>query len=242
MSTTRNFRLPVLLSAILAVCGAAADSSLAREVIIEPAGFGPIIDNPWLPLVPGTTFVYEVEEDGELVLGEVTVTCDTRIVQGVTTTVVFDREWVDGVLAESTFDWFAQDLDGNVWYFGEDTQELDEDGNVISTEGSWEAGVDGAVAGIVMLADPAAGLSYQQEYAADVAEDRARILRVDAPASIGMGDYAECLKIKEWTPLSPGALEHKYYAPGVGLVQIVHVSGGRTLVVELTDIRFEECD
>ena len=242
MITTRTSRLPGFLVVALFIVGASANTSHAREVTIDPAGFGPVIDNPYWPLVPGTTFVYEVEEDGVLVLGELTVTCDTKVIEGVTTTVVFDREWVDGVLAESTFDWFAQDLGGNIWYFGEDTKELDEDGNVISTAGSWEAGVDGARAGIIMLADPRPGLSYQQEFAAGIAEDRAKILRVDMPVSTALGDFTGCLRIKEWTRLSPGAIEHKYYAPGTGLIRIDHVSGGRTRVVELTDIRFDNCD
>ena len=126
---------------------------------IEPADFTTKIDNEYFPLKPGTTFVYE----GAAERGEMTVTHDTKKVMGVECVVVDDRAWEDGKLIERTYDWFAQDKQGTVWYFGEDTKEY-ENGKVVSTKGSWEAGVDGAKPGIIMHADPKVGQSYRQEY------------------------------------------------------------------------------
>jgi hypothetical protein len=189
------------------------------------------INNPYWPLVPGTTFVYE-DEDGEE-HNEVYVTYDTKDILGVTCTVVEDKAWVDGELAEQTLDWYAQDVHGNIWYFGEYTEAYEDGG--VSTEGSWEAGADGALPGIVMPADPEAGASYRQEYYEGEAEDMAKVLKLNASVSTDFGDFSPCLKTKEWTPLEPGAIEHKFYAPGVGLVLIEELKAGKTLV-ELVDI------
>jgi hypothetical protein len=199
---------------------------------IDPADFvdgdgDPLpIDNPYWPLVPGTTFVYE-DEDGEE-LNEVCVTYDTKEILGVTCTVVYDVEWVEGELTEQTFDWYAQDIYGNIWYFGEYTEAY-EDGEV-STEGSWEAGVDGALPGILILGDPEVGDSYRQEYYEDEAEDAARILKLNASVSTDLGEFSGCMKTKEWSLIEPGVIEHKFYAPGVGLVLIEELGEGKTLV------------
>src|ERR1044071_5051914 len=129
----------------------ASSETKKRSPQIDPANFVRAVTNPFFPLVPGTTFVYEGETEGVPTREVMTVTNETKLILGVTTTVVHVQSFEDGVLIEETFDWYAQDVDGNVWYFGEDTMELDEAGNVISTEGSWEAGVDGAEPGIIML-------------------------------------------------------------------------------------------
>jgi hypothetical protein len=128
-------------------------------------------------------------------------------------------------LRESTRDWYAQDADGNVWYFGEDTKEY-EGGEVTSTAGSWEAGVDGAVPGIIMKADPKVGDVYQQEYLAGEAEDMAEVLEMDASVEVPYSSFNHVIKTKEWTPLEPGVVEEKYYAPGMGLVLTKQVEGG----------------
>ncbi len=213
---------------------------------VDPASFvdgngDPLpVDNQYWPLVPGTTFVYE-DEDGEE-HNEVYVTGDTKVILGVTCTVVLDREWeddgeADGIwtddeLVEETLDWYAQDADGNVWYFGEYTTAYEDGG--VSHEGSWEAGVDGALAGILMLGNPQTGDSYRQEYYEGEAEDMAKVLKLSASAEVAYGDFDDCLKTKEWTPLE-AAVEHKYYAPGVGLVLIEELKGGTTRV-ELIDV------
>ena len=157
---------------------------------------------------------------------EFRVTHDTKMILGVQTTVVDDKVWIDGKLAEATLDWFAQDKDGNVWYLGEYATEYDEKGSVLNHEGSWEAGVNGAQAGIVMLAHPQKGSSYRQEFAQGVAEDMAQVMSLSKQVKVPYGRFKSCLKTKEWTPLEPSISERKNYAPGVGLVLSKMVAGG----------------
>ena len=193
---------------------------------IDPDDFVSVIDNPYFPLTPGTTLIYRGETEGVPTRNETYVTYDTKVILGVTTIVVHDQAFDKGVLVEDTFDWYAQDVDGNVWYFGEDTKELDENGNVISTEGSWEAGVDGAEPGIVMLADPKKGDRYQQEFATDIAEDMAQVIGFEDSLCVRYGCFEDVLVTKEWTPLERGVVENKYYAKGVGFIFGVMVKGG----------------
>ena len=204
------------------------------SVDIDPDNFVEVVDNPFYPLTPGMTFIYEGETEDGTVRVEDYITRETKQVMGVTCVVVRNREWEDGDLIEETFDWYAQDTEGNVWYFGEDSKEYD-DGDV-STAGSWEAGVDGALPGIIMKANPQVGDSYRQEYYAGEAEDMGEVLSLDESASVTAGDFEDCLVTKDWTPLEPGISEHKYYAPGVGLVLEVMVEGGseRIELVEIT--------
>jgi hypothetical protein len=191
---------------------------------INPAEFTTTIDNEYLPMKPGTTFLYE----GGAERGEMTVTHTTKKVMGVECVVVDDRAWEGGKLIERTYDWFAQDNKGTVWYFGEDTKEY-EDGKVVSTKGSWEAGVDGAKPGIIMEADPKVGHSYRQEYYKGEAEDMAKVQSLSESLTVPYGSFDHVLVTKEWTPLEPSYSEHKYYARGVG-----QVSGGGS---ELVDVK-----
>ena len=153
---------------------------------IDPANFVDVIDNPYLPYAVGSRWVYEGESDGETERTEVEVLDETREVMGITATVVRDTVYVDGELVEDTYDWFAQDADGNVWYLGEDTHEY-EDGVAVNAEGSWEAGVDGALPGIVMPAEPQVGDAFRQEYYAGEAEDMGEIIEVGVPARSASG-------------------------------------------------------
>jgi hypothetical protein len=207
----------------IAVAGSEAKK---RPPQIDPDNFVSEVTNPYFPLEPGTTFVYEGETEGVPTREVMYVTNETKVILGVTTTVVHVQSFEDGVLIEETFDWFAQDKAGNVWYFGEDTKELDEAGNVVSTEGSWEAGVNGAQPGIIMLADPKKGKRYQQENAPDVAKDMAQVRRLDASVCVRYGCFDNVLVTKEWTPLEKGVVENKYYAPGIGFILSVMVKGG----------------
>jgi hypothetical protein len=188
---------------------------------INPANFTTTIDNEYLPMKPGTTFVYE----GGTEHSEMSITHDTKMVMGVECVVVDDRAWESDKLIEKTYDWFAQDKEGNVWYFGEDTKEY-ENGKVVSTKGSWEAGVDGAKPGIIMQAHPKVGHSYHQEYYKGEAEDMAKVLRLNDSVTVPYGSFDHVLVTREWTPLEPSYAEHKYYAPGVGQVY----GGGSELV------------
>src|SRR5918994_6457182 len=178
---------------------------------INPSEFTTKVDNEYLPLKPGTTFLYE----GGAERDQMSVTHQTKKVMGVECVVVDDRAWEGGKLIEKTYDWFAQDNEGTVWYFGEDTKEY-ENGKVVSTKGSWEAGVDGAKPGILMQADPKVGASYRQEYYPGEAMDMARVLSLNASVTVPYGTFDHALETKEWTPLQPGFFERKYYVRGVG--------------------------
>ncbi len=193
--------------------------------MVNTASFTSVVDNPYLPLLPGASWVYEGVSDGDDVRIETTVTADTREVMGITAVVVRDTEYVDGELAEDTYDWFAQDAEGNVWYLGEETAEY-EDGEVVSTEGSWEAGVDGGLPGIVMPADPQPGDAYRQEYLAGEAEDMAEVLTTGQEVNVAAGAYTDVVVTQEWTPLEAAVVEEKSYAPEVGMVLEVKTAGG----------------
>ncbi len=204
---------------------------------INPADFESPKDNLYFPIpTVETTYVYQPKTDDEIIRNLITFTTATKEIMGVACTVVHDVEviWVDDLTAwvplEDTYDWYAWDNDGNVWYFGEYTEaySYDEDWTLVdtSTEGSWEAGVDGALPGIVMLADPKPGVCYQQEYYEGEAEDMAEVLSLGESVTVPYGSFKNCLKTKEWTPLEPDVEENKYYAPGVGLVLEVAVKGG----------------
>jgi hypothetical protein len=202
---------------------------------IDPADFVEAIDNPYLPLTPGTTLVYRGVSSGKREVVKVTVTDDTKEILGITATVVRDQVFVDGKLAEDTFDWYAQDSQRNVWYLGEDTKEY-EDGKVVSTEGSWEAGVDGAQPGVIMPAQPEIGLTYRQEYYEGEAEDLAKAVALDDTVEVPAGFFVGVLVTEDWTPLEPKILERKYYAPGIGVVFERLIKGGEE-VLRLVKVR-----
>jgi len=192
---------------------------------LDPADFVETIDNPYWPMTPGSRWVYrETDADGIVQRVVVAVTDRTKVIEGISATVVRDTVTEGGEVIEDTFDWYAQDKWGNVWYLGEATKEYD--GAEVSTAGSWETGVDGALAGIVVPADPEPGLAYRQEYYAGEAEDEAVVLSVDEQAEVPQGSYEGVLMTKDLNPLEPGLLEHKFYAKGVGPVLAITVSGG----------------
>jgi hypothetical protein len=218
-------RVGLVAVAVVLIGGCGSDSASLPQgdepANLEAGDFVERIDNPYWPMAPGTMWVYR--EDGQRV--EVTVTDRTREILGIAATVVHDVVTEDGEVAEDTYDWYAQDKDGNIWYLGEDTKEF-ENGKVKSTEGSWEAGVDGAEAGILLPAEPKVGMTYRQEYYKGEAEDAANVLSVDERAEVPFGRFDRVLMTKDHTPLDPSLLEHKFYAKGVGPVLVVAVSGG----------------
>jgi hypothetical protein len=197
-----------------------------EPVELDPADFVAEIDNPYWPMSPGSTWVYrETDAEGAVQRVEVTVTDRTKTILGIEATVVHDVVTEDGELIEDTFDWYAQDTAGNVWYLGEATKEF-ENGKVSTTKGSWEAGVDGAQAGIIVPADPDVGMTYRQEYYAGEAEDEGEVLSLDERAEVPFGSFDNLLMTKDTTPLEPDILEHKFYAEGVGLILALGLSGG----------------
>src|SRR5262245_19718284 len=214
----------IVLASLLAAFSIAGATPSPPDV--DPARFVSEVDNPFFPLVPGTTFVYEGTKDGVPFHDEMHVTNTTKVILGVTCIVLHDQAFENGILVEDTLDFHAQDVDGNVWYFGEDTKELDPAGNVISTEGSWEAGVNDADAGIIMEAHPRVSDRYFQELLPGVAEDQARVLSLQESVCVRFGCFDVVLLTKETTQLEPGAVDNKYYARGVGFILGVAVKGG----------------
>jgi len=198
-----------------------------EQVKLRPADFSTRIDNSYFPIKPGSRWVYrETDVEGARQKVVVTVTDRTkRIANGVEARVVHDVVTEGGQLVEKTDDWYAQDSKGNVWYLGEDTSEY-ENGKPKTTKGSFEAGKDGAQAGVIMPARPETGMAYRQEFYAGQAEDRARILSLNEQAEVPQGHYTNVLMTKELNPLEPKLLEYKWYAKGVGPVLAIAVSGG----------------
>jgi hypothetical protein len=197
-----------------------------EAVELDPANFVAEIDNPYWPMKPGSRWVYnETDEEGNVLQVEVTVTNDTKEIMGISATVVRDIVTQDGEVIEDTFDWYAQDVDGNIWYMGEDTKEY-EDGVVTTTEGSWEAGVDGALAGVLLPGDPQVGMAYRQEYYAGEAEDNGEVLALDAHVEAPYGSFDGCLQTEDTTALDPNVVENKYYCQGVGPVLAVDLESG----------------
>jgi hypothetical protein len=201
-----------------------ATAELRYAPRFDPDNFVRVVDNPYFPLKPGTRFVYFGEEDGEAEKNVTVVTHDRKEILGISAIVILDQVFVHGELKEKTFDWYAQDRNGNVWYLGEDTKEF-EDGKVVSTEGSWQAGVDGAVAGIIMPAHPQVGQHYQQEFFEGEAEDEARVVAVGLDINVPYGSFHNCLRTQEFTGLEPGVVEAKFYCPNVGFVKARGLEG-----------------
>jgi hypothetical protein len=231
----RSIRFALLaVSVALAACGGTGPVALPGPVlpVFDPANFVAGVNNPWFPLPVGLTWTYQKDTDEGLEEVVVTVLPQTKTILGVVCVVVHATETLDGELVEDTFDWYAQDADGNVWYLGEDSTEF-ENGMPVSTAGSWEAGVAGAQAGIIMLADPPIGLTYAQESAPGIAEDMATVLALDAAAVVPFGAFAPCLQTEDFTPLEPGISEWKYYAQGIGLILEEDEDGERTELVSV---------
>jgi hypothetical protein len=200
------------------------DDTYTPEII--PANFTDKIDNPYMPLAPDTTFIYDGQTEKGKEHNETTVSSETKVIMGVTCVVVNDQVVVDGVLEEKTQDWYAQDNKGNVWYFGEDSKDY-EDGKVVSTAGSWEAGINGALPGIVMQANPIIDETYRQEYFKNEAEDWATVMSLSETLTVPTGSYKEVLMTNEWSGLdNPPIYEHKYYAKGIGFLKTIYLEGG----------------
>jgi hypothetical protein len=200
----------------------------AKRVGIEdfdPDDFVGAVNNPLFPLPLGRRLIYRGTGDGEPMRVVTDVTRQHKTILGVPVVVVLDRVFVSGELAELTYDWYAQDWHGNVWYFGEDTREF-EDGEVVSTAGSFEAGKNGARAGIIMRAHPKVGLTTPQESAPGVAEDQSRVVDKNVTVTVPYGTFRHCIKTAEFTPLEPEVLENKWYCPGVGIARERDVRGG----------------
>jgi hypothetical protein len=233
--------LCLLLAVTLIACSSGNDrgsTSSRREstshlpqgnepVELDADGFTTDIDNPYWPMKPGTRWTYrEIDEKGNEQKVVVVVTTETKeIANGIIARVVRDVVTEDGELVEDTKDWYAQDPEGNIWYLGEETAEF-ENGEIATRAGSFEAGVDGALPGIIMPADPQIGMKYRQEYYEGEAEDNGEILSLDEMAEVPYGRFDNVLLTKDTITIEPDVLEYKLYARGVGPVLVFGVSGG----------------
>jgi hypothetical protein len=221
--------LVISLVAALGV-GAIGSAAGAGSGTPDPGNFDQPVANPYFPIEPGTVFHYRGFEEGKKLHERMTVTDRTKVIQGITTTVVSDILFANGRLAEKTSDWYANDNDGNVWYFGEATATYGADGHVISTDGSWEAGVDGAVAGTIMPAGPHPTDAYRQEFYGGQAEDQAWIVQRGVRVRVPYGRLDKVVRSFEWTRLEPRVISQKLYAPGLGIVMERDLSGGDEFV------------
>lgn len=212
------------LSVVVAATSGATGPPSAYEPVLDPAHFVSVIDNPYYPLPVGRTLVYRGLKDGKTQIDRVTVLSKTRVVEGITATVVRDVAKHGTELLEKTFDWLAQDDQGTVWYLGENTKAFNADGTV-DTSGSWESGIDDAEPGIVMEPDPQVPDAYRQEYLAGQAEDTAWIVDRGGPVTVPFGRLHHALTSLEFARIEPGVIDQKIYAPGLGIVSEVSRDG-----------------
>lgn len=241
MNHARYLAIPVLMAlALPSACSPKPAGGPAGEtytVTITAADFVAAIDNPYLPFIPGTRWVYEAHlPDGTVERNEVEVLQETRVVNGVTATVVHDTVFVGDELAEETHDWYAQDKDGNVWYLGE-TVDNYENGVLVDHSGSWEWGVDGALPGIMMWADPAAHIDqeYYQEYYSGEAEDMGKVISTGASVTVPFGSFENVLETFDSSSLDPDLRETKFYAAGIGVIKEVDLTTGEeVLLIDFT--------
>jgi hypothetical protein len=193
---------------------------------VDPANFTNPVANPYYPLVAGRIATLRGSEDGARLLERVVTTHRTKTIQGVTTTVIVDVVWRNGKVHERTLDWYANDNVGNVWYFGERTAVYDAQGGIVSTAGSWKAGVDGAIAGLIMPANPAPTDAYRQEFHVGNAEDQAWTVTRGGSVTVPYGTVDHVVRSFEWTRLEPQVMGMKLYGPGLGIVWEGSFAGG----------------
>lgn len=221
---TVPFTAATLLAATALVASVATVGSAASGAVFTSTSAR--VDNPWLPLKPGTIAVYTGVKDRLSAVDVFKVTHKTQVIDGVRCVVIDDRLYLAGRLAERTTDWYAQDRAGNVWYFGEATEELNPNGTIKGTAGSFQAGKSGARQGIFMPANPRIGATGQQEFSKGNAEDHFKILSLSAHISTPGGSSRHALLTQETTPLEPGVLDHKTYIRGIGTVLEATIRGG----------------
>ena len=188
---------------------------------IDPASFTSTVDNRWFPVTPGTKLTYQGTKDGKRAVETFTVAATTKLVDGVICVVTVDVLSLGGVASEKVIGYFAQDRDGSVWSFGEDNQELDANGHVVSTDGSWHAGVDGALPALIMEGAPVVGHTF--EHAAT--KNDFAVLSLASAVKVPFGSFDNALVTREWSPLEPDVETHKFYVPGIGVVRDVAVKG-----------------
>jgi hypothetical protein len=240
--STRTYGAVAALVAVVALAaGASAQAASVGKNAPAPKAshFGhnsSRITNPWFPLARGSVYVYDGQKDGKQARDVMTVTRKTKTIAGISAAAVADRLFLNGQLAERTTDWYAQDKRGTVWYLGEKTAELDANGKVTSTEGSFLNGRDAAKGGIFMPAHPQVGQAFQQESFKGQAEDRFRILDMATSIATPAVSSNNSMLTEETTPLEPGVVDHKYYVQGIGTVKEQQVAGAQPGQAEETQL------
>ena len=204
--------------------------------VVKSANFVKTIGNPYFPLTPGTSFLYDGTKGTSKLISQVIVTKNTRKIMGVACIEVDTSLTADDKLAQKTVDWYAQDKDGNVWFFGEDLKAYSPAGKVTSTKGSWLAGTNGALPGIIMQAVPTANLTYREDYYAGHNQDMAQVVSLTETVTTPAGSYTNVVEITETSPLTPKVSINKWYAQGVGLVQVQMTQGGNEQL-QLTEVK-----
>jgi hypothetical protein len=220
----------VVMIGIGSIAGYGPGTPAGAAAGVDPADFTNPQPNPYFPLETGTVTILRGSEGGERLLNKTKITSATKVILGVTTTVVSDVLYADGLLLEKTTDWYAPDNSGNVWYFGERTAVYNREGQVVTKEGSWQAGVKGAVAGLIMPANPGPTDAYRQELFKGHAEDQAWIVARHQVARVPFRRVGEVVRSYEWTRLEPGVVSLKLYGPGLGIIREKDVAGGDELL------------
>lgn len=225
--------LPATVIAAMLACG---DSLGPDATPAVPTSLQANVTNPFFPLTPGTVQVFRTQTAAGVELDSVVVLVNTKTVNGFAATEVHDRVYLADSLEEDTYDWFAQDGAGNVWYLGEDTKEYAH-GVVVSTEGTWQWGVRGAVPGIIMWGDTTGmvGKLYRQEFDWRNAQDVGKIVALNQTVNVPFGALTGCIKTEEWSTLESGPHDNKYYCPQVGTaLEVSGGSGERTELITMT--------
>lgn len=186
--------------------------------------FVPEVNHKYFTLTPGKKYQYEKKTNAGIERREVTILNEGKKVMGVAVTTIWDKEWLNGALKEDTRDWYAQDKQGNVWYFGEAVANY-KDGKLVNYNGTWEAGVNGASPGVIMPADPQVGMTYRQESAKGVAEDMGTVVALGKKVTIRYGTFEGCIQIRDWSLIEKAANEFKYYCPGVAFMVLEELAG-----------------
>ena len=210
---------------VIAVVGAvwlstAASAASPKAAPESPDGYVSVIDNPYVPMKPGTTLFYKGTKDERRADREFEVLAKTKVVNGVTCVIAEDRVSLGGKPAEKTIGYYAQDKDGNVWYFGEESQELDKKGHVLKSEG-WLAGTDGATPNLLMSAHPEVGDRFKHAFTGGITE----VLKLAASVDVPYGAFKDALLIKDWNPAEPDTVSQKFYLSGIGEARDVDVKG-----------------
>ena len=213
-------RLPLLIMLGTACLAPAAFAASPKAAPTDASAYASAIDNPWFPMQPGTTLVYKGTLDDRRADREFEVTTKTKVIAGIICIVAEDRVNLGGKPSEKTIAYYAQDKDGNVWYFGEESQELDKQGKVIKSEG-WLAGTDGATPNLLMYAHPEVGDRFEHAYTGGITE----VLKLAAPVDVPYGSFKDALQIKDWNPAEVDVLSHKFYLKGVGEARDTDVKG-----------------